>query len=299
MDSLKNNVNDFYEKASEWSEMSETERTQFLNDNADLFSGSDGAELLKAFESNDYNMIQDALQNNTALNDQLEAQLEQVRQQIKIEEAYVGDARNEALIKQLKDYEQFLTKREDMFMASLDLQIEKEQEQLDTYREYLEEQQSALEESLNDRKEAYEKYFDAIAEEKSAEDYEEEANRLITNISKISTTSNADSQKQKADLEAQLEKLEEQRLEELREKAQEAMLENMDDTISEINDKFDKLLENNRDLLKVMTEDLENSAGFVSDLIASKAATGATGTEMQQYLKDIEATYGSALKDFD
>ena len=55
-----------------------------------------GEQLLRAFESGDYNKIQAELQENQALDDQRQARLEEIRQQIKIEEAYKGEERNEA-----------------------------------------------------------------------------------------------------------------------------------------------------------------------------------------------------------
>jgi hypothetical protein len=76
--------------------LSESEKAEFLNDNAELFKGQDGAQLLHAFESGDYNKIQAELQENQALDDQRQARLEEIRQQIKIEEAYKGEERNEA-----------------------------------------------------------------------------------------------------------------------------------------------------------------------------------------------------------
>jgi hypothetical protein len=42
------------------------------------------------------------------------------------------------------------------------LLLDQEQAQLDIYRDYLEKQQEQLEESLDKRRDAYEKYFEAI-----------------------------------------------------------------------------------------------------------------------------------------
>lgn len=77
--------------------MSETDRTQFMTDNEALFKAG-GADLLRAFESGNYNVIEAALRTNSALSTQLERDLADVRQKIKIEEARIGEDRNETLI---------------------------------------------------------------------------------------------------------------------------------------------------------------------------------------------------------
>jgi hypothetical protein len=79
--------------------MSETDKTTFISDNADLFSESNGgAELLKALESNDYNTIMAALSNNANMQERTSKLQDEIDQEIKVEEARVGDARNEAYI---------------------------------------------------------------------------------------------------------------------------------------------------------------------------------------------------------
>ena len=106
---------------------------------------------------------------------------------------------------------------------------------------------------------------------------------------------NASAQKQTKELEQQLKELEKERLKELRERAQEAVMENMDDTLEEISDKFDKLLESNQALLAVMKGDLNNPVDFISDLISNKIESGATALEVQDYIGNLQSTYGSVL----
>ena len=148
---------------------------------------------------------------------------------------------------------------------------------------YLEEQKSALESSLNKRKEAYEKYCDAIGREEEDEDYEEQANTLISNLSKLSTSTSADAKKQSKELENQMKELEEERLKTLRDRAQEAIIENMDDTLDEINDKFDELINSNKALLAAMNGDLANGEEFIAKLMADKISKGATEVDLESY----------------
>ena len=297
IEKTKNTINGFYEKAMEWNELSDSEKSEFISNNLELFSGKTGADLLSAFETGDYARIEEALRTNKTLQEKLKQQRDEVAQELKIEEAKQGDARNEAYIKQLKEYQSYLDNVEDLFKASLEVRLEQEQAQLDEYRSYLEDQREALEESLEKRKEAYEKYFSEIDQKQEDADYQKQSDLLISNLTKLGASQDANSQKQAKEIEQQLKELEEERLQQLRERAREALLENMDDEISQINDKFDELLENNRELLKAMTTDLENPLGFVSDLIANKVESGASSLEIESYIKSLEGTFGSVLGD--
>lgn len=292
IDKVKNSINNFYEKALEWDKMSESDKAEFIQDNAQLFS--DG-NLLQAFESGNYEDIEKALSKNEAFQKQLEQRRKEIAQELLIEEARTGEARNEAYIAQLKAYQEYLNDTENLFKASLEVRLEQEQAQLDEYRSYLEDQQEALEDSLNKRKEAYEKYFDKINQEKEKEDYDNQAELLISNISKLGSTTNASAQKQTKELEQQFKELEKERLKELRERAQEAVMENMDDTLEEISDKFDKLLESNQALLAVMKGDLNNPRDFISNLIKNKIVSGSTALEVQDYIGSLQSTYSSVL----
>ena len=277
--------------------MSESDRAEFIQDNSDLFSAEGGQKLLKAFETGDYAKIEQALQTNKVLQERIKNQQEKVRQELLIEEARMGEDRNEAYIAELKRYQAYLENTEDLFKASLEVRLEQEQKQLDEYRSYLEKQQEALNDSLEKRKAAYEKYFDDIAQEEEDEDYEAKANQLIGNLSKLGSSTNASAVQQTKELENQLRELEEERLKELRERAQEAVLEDMDDQLEQINEKFDKLLESNQALLAAMQGELNNPVEYISELLANKIEGGATALEMGDYINNLQGTYGSVLGD--
>lgn len=294
MDSLKNTISNFYDKAGDWSTMSESDKGEFISDNADLFAGASGQELLQAFESGNYSAIQQALSSNEGLQDRLQKMRDQIDQELKIEEARVGDARNEAYIAQLKQYKAYLEDEENLFMASLEVRLKQEQDQLDTYKDYLEQRRDALQDELDKEKEAYQDYFDAVNQQEEAEDYEEQANLLVTNISKLASSTNASAQSQMRDLTNQLEDLEEERLQTLRENAQQAVLDSIDDTIDEISDKFDDLLDSNQALLAAMTADMENPTSFVSGMIASQVSQGATALELEDYIQNLQSVYGAS-----
>lgn len=294
MEKTKNSINTFYETASKWNEMSASKQAEFLQDNAELFKAG-GEDLLKAFQSGDYNRIQQALEGNEALQKQLEERRKEVAQELMIEEARTGEERNEAYIAQLKEYKKYLDNTEDLFKASLEVRFEQEKTQLDEYKSYLQDQQEALEESLNKRKEAYEKYFDDISKGEEDTEFDEQIATITSNIGKLAASSNASAVNQTKQLEQQLKDLEKERLEQLRERAQEAFIENIDNELSEISDKFDKLLESNQALLAAFRGDLEDPLAFVSQLLGNKIGDGATAMEIESYIKTLESTYGSVL----
>lgn len=300
LEALKNQVNNFYEKAASWNTMSESEKTEFIQDNAELFSGASGASLLEAFESGNYATIQNALMGNKGLNDLVDKRRAEIEQELKIELAKQGDNRNEAYIKYLQDYLNYLEDEENLFAASLETRLEQEQNALDEYKSYLKDQQEALKDSLDKRKEAYQDYFDDINQKADDEEYEDQAATLISNISKLGSSTNASAVNQRQDLIKQLEDLEKERLKELRERAQEQVLDNMDTTIEEINDKFDELLDNNRALLAVMTSQYSSDPNdFINALLANYAANGATDLEMQSNLANLQTLFGGLLSGFD
>lgn len=297
LDKLNNTINDFYKKAAEWSTMSKAEQTQFLNDNAELFANN--ADLLEAFESGNYQAIEEALKNSDALQKQVSDRIAEIEQEIALEKAKLVEDQNVAYIQMLENELAYLNDTEELFEVSLETQLKQQEEQLNTYKEYLQEQKDALEDSLNKRKEAYEKYFDAINQNEEDEDYEEQANTLISNLSKLSSSTNADAKKQSKELENQLKELEEERLKTLRERAQEAVIENMDDTLDEINNKFDELINSNKALLAAMQGDLANGEGFLANLMTDKINDGATALELESFWKELESTYGSVLTGID
>ena len=294
IESFGNTINKFYETATKWGEMTESEKMEFKTDNAELFKAG-GKKLLAAFESGNYEDIEAAIA--PALEERRQKQLEEVRQTLAIERARKGDDRDDVYIAELERYEAYLEDTTDLFKANLELQLEQQEKQLDEYRSLMEKEQEALEESLNKRKEAYENYFDAVDQKEEDKDYQDKVNLIVGNLNKIGATSNASAQKQAQELEQQLKDLESERLQELRERAREAILDNIDDELSNISEKFDKLLESNQALLLAMQGDLEDPKEFLSDLIETKLEDGATQLDMQDYLADLESIYGSVLGD--
>ena len=296
IEGLKKTINSFYEKAQEWNEMSDSEKTSFLADNAELFEGPDGQKLLEAIKSGDYNFIQNALGDNKTLKDKVAQQIKDIDNEITIENAKLEADRDYAYIAYLEEQKKLLQDSDNLYAASLDIRLEQEKKYLDEYKSYLEDQRDALKESLDKRKEAYSDYFESINQQADDEDFENKENTLIANISKLSTSGSADAINQQAKLEQELAQLEKERLEELRQRAQDSVMENIDKTIEDIDQKFDELLNSQQALLAAMTGELDNPTEFLSNLISNKVQQeGLTELGLENYIRDLQSTYGSVL----
>lgn len=297
IDSFSNKISSFYETASKWHSMSNSDKTEFLSDNMDLFSGESGKKLLEAFEGGDYDTIMNALRNDKALDKLRQKELKNIKKDLLIAEQREGtDDYNAAWVKQLKEWQKQLEDIDNVYQVSLETRLKQEQEALNKYKSYLQEQQDAQEDSLNKRKDAYQKYFDAINKKKEDKEYDEKESLLVSNLSKLGSTTNASANSQRADLENKLEELEKERLDTLRQRAQEAVISNIDDQLSEIGDKFDKLLDNNRMMLAAMTGELgKKPSDLLANMISTKAMNGMTATELSDYVQSMNSTYGYAL----
>jgi len=297
IDKLKNQINSIYDSAMKWNTMTETERTQFLSDHADLFSGTDGQALLRAFETGNYQIIEQALKSNEVLSEKMKQQREALEQELKIELAREGDAYNAAYVQYLQDQIKYFNDERKLYQANLDLRLEQENNAIDQYKELLQKEHDALTESLEKRKDAYQKYFDAVNQAQEDESYEEEANTLINNMAKLSSSSDANSQKQVKEMSQQLADLEKERLQTLRERAQEQIISNMENELSQINDKFDKLLDNSRALLAQLQG--EDAASLVAREIMQANTSGLTTTGFEDFLANLQTRYGNILSGID
>lgn len=296
VDKLQNTISSIYSTAQKWSGMSSTEQSEFLSENQELFSGEDGAALLSAFSTNDYQAIKQALANNKTLQDNIAGEIEEVEKELNLEMSRIGDDRNEALIQYLKERLAML-KSSDFLSIDLETLVEQENARIEAYKELLQKEEDALTDSLTARKDAYQKYFDAINQEAEDEDYEEEAELLIGNLTKLAGSNNATSKAQIEELENSLAELEKERLQTLRERAQEAVMNSIEDTINDISEKFDELLENNREILNLLNKTSGNE--LVAGLLSQESFAGKTANEAQQYLNEIQSTFGSQVSNID
>ncbi len=292
MTKFTNKIDSVYEKAAAWNTMTATERTQFMSENEGMFKGVTGQDLLNAFNSGDYQQIAKALAANEALKEERQLLLDNLEIQLAIEEARNDEEKDYARIQELKEYKKYLEDTKNLYLASLETRLKQQQEQLDAYKDYLQRENDALKNALEKRKEAYQKYFDDINQTAEDQEYDDKAMTLIANISKLSSSTNADAIAKTADLTKQLEKLEKERLEELRTRAQELVIQNIEDKVTEISDNLEKLLNNEQALLVAMTNDAKNPAELIAAMMSAEAAKGDnTQLGMESYLQQLESTF--------
>ena len=275
--------------------MSYTEQSSFIAEHGELFEGEQGTDLLRALKTQDYDEIRKALASNKTLADNIKKQLQELNNELNAEIAKGANA-NQATIQFLQERIKEL-ESSDFLSVDLETLVEQENKRIEAYKELLQKEQDALTKSLEERKDAYQKYFDAINQSAEDEDYEEKATLLITNLSKLSGSTNAAAKSQTEELQNSLAELEKERLDTLRQRAQEAVIQSMDDTISEISEKFDKLLENNREILNMLKG--TDSTDLVASLLSTDSFAAMTANEAQLRLNEIQATFGSQVSDID
>lgn len=299
IDSFDNKVSGFYEKAAKWSTRSKSDRAQFINENAGRFQGEEGKKLIEAFRTGDYDTIEKALSSNSNLEELRKQRLQEVNTALAVEKARKKD-RNEALIEELELEKKHLEDVNSLYAVSLKTRLEQEKNQLSEYKAYLQDEENAIKDSLTKRKEAYNKYFAAINQAASDEEYEKTANIYRANLTKLGSSTDASAISQRADLEDKLQSLENQHLEDLRKRAQEAIISNIDTEISEISQKFDDLLNNNKQRLELRQNSMNTDNGdFFSKLISNELYKGATADEAQQYLRTLQSTFSNRLGNVD
>ena len=116
------------------------------------------------------------------------------------------------------------------------------------------------------------------------------------NLSKLSSSTNATALQQTKELQQKFEDLEKERLQELRERAREAVLDDLDSEVSQINEKFDKLLENEAALLSAMQGEISaNPKGFTKKIISS-GIENMTATQAEDFVKNsFNSAFASEL----
>lgn len=185
------------------------------------------------------------------------------------------------------------------------MQLEREQAAVNKYKEYLQQQTDDLKNALNDRKNAYQKYFDAINQEYEDQDYEEQQQLLIENLGKIGAGTDATSMAKIASLESTLKENEKERRETLRQRAQDTLLNSLDDQVSNIEERLQEQLNKEDNLLAVI-----QSASFgknifngmlaaitengklpgsqynsITELVTTMVSAGADLSKLDEYIK--------------
>lgn len=185
------------------------------------------------------------------------------------------------------------------------MQLEREQAAVDKYKEYLQQQTDDLKDALNDRKNAYQKYFDAINQEYEDQDYEEQQQLLIENLGKIGAGTDATTMAKIASLESTLKENEKERRETLRQRAQETLLSSLDDQVSNIEKNLADQLAKEQELLNTIKSEsfgknilngmltaiasngklTGSQYNSITELITTMVSAGADLSKLDEYIK--------------
>ena len=189
-----------------------------------------------------------------------------------------------------------LEKEETVYAVSFQKRLEREQAAVNKYKEYLQQQTDDLKNALNDRKNAYQKYFDAINQEYEDQDYEEQQQLLIENLGKIGAGTDATSMAKIASLESTLKENEKERRETLRQRAQDTLLNSLDDQVSNIEKSLEEQLANEKILLETIKSESFGKTIFNGMLNAIASGGGLTGSQYNS-ITELVTTMVSAGAD--
>jgi hypothetical protein len=112
----------------------------------------------------------------------------------------------------------------------------------------------------------------------------------------LASSTDAAANKQRIELEQQLEDLEKERQQTLRERAQDVVLENLDKEVESISKKFDELLNNEQLMLEAMQGDIaKDEGGFLKQLLASAREGGMTDLQLEDFSKQLTSAFGNIM----
>ncbi len=296
---VMNTIGNIYSKAGKWNELSESDKTKFINDNPDLFAGSSGANLLEAFNSGNYVAIEKALSENEGLRKRIKELEKDVDRALEVELAKTEDARDYGYIKYLEEKKKWLEDKTNIYKVSLKEQLELENKQLNEYKKLLEKQKKTLVDSLNKRKEAYQKYFQDIERSEQLEDYEQRKADLEEKILRISSSGDSNSLESRRELEKELAALEKDHAKDARKQAQELMVQAIDQNLDDINKKFDEVLQNQKLLLETMKKDFGSNGSLVIDKMLMAAKKDMTDMQYRDFVNNFQRIFSPIVPAYD
>lgn len=264
----KNNVNNIRDTQGKWNSMSLTERQRFIDENEGFFNikgareafynGEDITKFIEQYKKEIQEGLLDTVSDKLA---STEIELYDLRKQLEEAEA----ANDEELMKQLqiriatterslKDLQDTYTDVNSMFALTLSEVVKKQNDQIAKLKEMYQAEEKALTDSLTKRKEAYQKYFSDLQSQEAAADYAANRDQLIDSISRLSAGSDATSRNKIGELRKQLAQIEKEETKRQTEEARQAVLDNIDNQIQNIQESFEQLLSNNKNLLATMND---------------------------------------------
>ena len=293
--SASSKVQSVRDTQAKWSTMSATDQSEWLNDNMGLFMTDgnwDQSKFDNFLNGGDLTNMIGQYRGDTldSLMSDAETQLTSKQSWLSRYEQELATTTDEATREELKTkiantqgeiaiLENNIKTLPDMYDLSLEDIQSQEQEQISAMKEMYQQQEEDLEDSLNRRKDAYQKYFDAINAAYDEQDYAKQRDQYISSIGKLSAGTDATSQNKVNTLKQQLKQLEDDRQKTRREDAQQAVLDNIDDQLDKIQEYYDKFLDNDTAILNSMNSQTKvQYMQYMHDI-------GKTSTEIEAWEK--------------
>lgn len=180
--------------------------------------------------------------------------------------------------------EEELNKTKEAYQDQINELQDGRQQDLEDQKDKLQEEEDNIVDSLNRRKDAYSDYFDSLSKLEDEQTYQEDRDKLIANISKLSGGTDATSQNKVAELKSSLSDLEKERQQTRREEAQQAVLDSIDKNIEDIQDYYDELINKIDDELTAIQDQIEDLNDKIEDVDETIEKT--TDAMIQAMLKD-------------
>lgn len=155
----------------------------------------------------------------------------------------------------LAEYEDII---EDLNQQAVDDAIANQEFYLEHMKSAYEKEAEALKESLDERKEMYDKYFDALEGEEETQDYEKERQTLINRIAKLSTATDSESLKQLKEAQQELGELNKEYNSSQREQRREAVSTRLDEASENIDKKLEEILADGNELWREWINQAKN-----------------------------------------
>lgn len=177
----------------------------------------------------------------------------------------------------------------------LELEVAAQDEAYDAYIKKLQKEQEALKASLDARKKMYEKYFDALNQEDEDEDYETRRAQLEEAIAKLSTATDAGSLQKLRDYQQELNDLDEDYNDTIRDRMREATLANLDNEGTIIENQMQEAETNKRTIIEALTS--WGKDDLLALLRIANDYDNQTDETRQQIEKSVELTVANLLAD--
>lgn len=277
----RNIVSGFRETQSKWNTMTESDQQRFIDENIKFFTNAEARR--KFFNGED--ITEELRKYQADIQTESRAMYEEQRQAALLELAKARQSGDKELEAESEAYLRIIEERlnavDRMFDLSLDDIVKKQQDQISKLKEMYQAEEEALTDSLQKRRDAYQKYFDALGKAESLADYNQNRTNLVESMAKLAAGTDANSRNKVADLRRQLADLDKQEAQREKEEARQALLENIDTEITRIQESFDKLLKSDVELLKSM----DKNTYF--QYLAYLAQSGKTQEEQDLIIKQM------------